>query len=626
MKRLISILLVLGLLLSVSLPSTAFAAERPEKYQNPFYSGEAVARPEYPAEESSLDAVAEDYMPDSKTAVYENKTYYTMGRQLADLLRKKLDARASSVTVRYLSKSELFNLLAVRTKVLNPLFVDATEHLLSTTCTDGDYVRWAVSYLAAVKMTKETKQGGYYYYTLTFDFDYYDTSEQEEQVDRAVDKFIAAIKPNGKSDYEIIKAVHDRLCKMNVYAYEALEGTAGHEYAFSPYGALVKGRCVCQGYAAAFYRICKEMGYDVRFVSSNPSLGCHAWNLINLDGNYYFVDCTWDDQAMDEKLEQITPYTFFLVTYGESKKYDGVSFSILGAHELDSRYYSNRYFDENYTANFATDNYDKTAAGKLSNCKITLSADTFTYDGKAKQPSVTVKAADGTLLTAKTDYTVTYGSNTATGEGTVSIKGQGAYSKKSAQRRLTVLPKAVKNLKCVVGIQTVRLRWTAAGGAVSGYEIQRYVGGKWKHYMDTNTNVQTLSQLSAGTQYRFRVRAYTAIGKRRIYGDFSNELLEYTKPKKGAVTSLTAKSKAMIIKWQAAKGTGYQIQYSPNKDMSNAKTFYIKDGRLAKTVSKLKSKKRYYVRVRSFVKYTDAAGNVKKVYGAWSAKKSVVIK
>ncbi len=614
MKKFVSVLLTLLMLASVFLPVTVFAEERSAKIENPFYSGGSVAQPL-----GAKKALIED----SVTDTYGGKTYYTLGRQLYNIVKKKLDARENDVTVHYLSKSELFSRYAATTKVLNQIFIGATEDELSVSCTDGDYVRWAVSALDTVDMKKEVKQNGYYHYTLDFEFDYYDTPAEEEQVDKAVDKFLAAIKPNGKSDYEIIKAVHDRLCNMNVYEYAAVDDTYGHQYAFTAYGALVKGRCVCQGYAAAFYRICKELGYDVRFVSSNPMLGCHAWNLINLDGKYYFVDCTWDDQAMDENLEQITPYTYFLVTYGNSREYD----SSLGEHKLDSTYYDNRYFDEKFTANFAQENYDKTASGKLSNCRVTLAADTYTYDGKAKQPAVTVKTLSGTALTAGTDYTVTYGDNTATGEGSVTIKGSGDYKGRKAKRHITIVPKTTENVKITsAGATSLKMSWRKAGGAVSGYEVQRYVNGKWVSYLNTDTHINTLSGLQEATEYRLRVRTYTLIGRRTVYSAFGKEVMIYTKPKRGEITELSAGKKAFTVRWSEADCTGYEIQYAKNKDMSGAKSMYIKDGRLSKTVSKLKKGTRYYLRVRSFIKYKDLSGKTVKRYGAWSAIKGVNVK
>ena len=65
----------------------------------------------------------------------------------------------------------------------------------------------------------------------------------------------------------------------------------------------------------------------------------------------------------------------------------------------------------------ATPEYD------LSKATITLSYDSYTYDGTEKKPDV--KVMDGTNeLTKDTHYTVTYSSNTVAGTAMVTVKGK----------------------------------------------------------------------------------------------------------------------------------------------------------------------------------------------------------
>ena len=63
----------------------------------------------------------------------------------------------------------------------------------------------------------------------------------------------------------------------------------------------------------------------------------------------------------------------------------------------------------------------------LSKTKITLSCTTYTYDGTAKRPAVTVKYGSKKLKKG-TDYTVSYSNNVKAGKATVNIKGIGKYS------------------------------------------------------------------------------------------------------------------------------------------------------------------------------------------------------
>lgn len=83
--------------------------------------------------------------------------------------------------------------------------------------------------------------------------------------------------------------------------------------------------------------------------------------------------------------------------------------------------------------------------------------------------------------------------------------------------------------------------------------------------------------------------------------------------------------KKIKVTWKKIKNVkGYQVQYSTNKKFKKAKTKTVtikKAATTKKIITKLKSKKTYYVRVRA---YTTKAG--KKLYGIWSAKKSVKVK
>lgn len=90
--------------------------------------------------------------------------------------------------------------------------------------------------------------------------------------------------------------------------------------------------------------------------------------------------------------------------------------------------------------------------------------------------------------------------------------------------------------------------------------------------------------------------------------------------KKTSISKLTKGKKSFTATWKKVSGiTGYQIQYSLNSNMKNSKTITIKGTK--KTVKKLKSKKKYYVRVRAYQTY-----NGKKYYSSWSKVKTVKTK
>lgn len=97
---------------------------------------------------------------------------------------------------------------------------------------------------------------------------------------------ILAGMPTG-SDYEKELYLHDALIKKVTYTYSKLEEQNG-------YTTLVEGKGVCAGYAFALQYLLMRAGiqsyYVVGYAGEN-----HAWNLAKIDGEWYYVDATWDD-------------------------------------------------------------------------------------------------------------------------------------------------------------------------------------------------------------------------------------------------------------------------------------------------------------------------------------------
>lgn len=101
-------------------------------------------------------------------------------------------------------------------------------------------------------------------------------------------------------------------------------------------------------------------------------------------------------------------------------------------------------------------------------------------------------------------------------------------------------------------------------------------------------------------------------------------------PKGTSISKLTAKKKGFTIKWkkQSSQTTGYEIQYSTSRKFTKkaAKTVTVrKKGATSKSVSKLKAKKKYYVRIRTY-KTVKINGESMKLYSAWSKVKKVKTK
>ena len=123
----------------------------------------------------------------------------------------------------------------------------------------------------------------------------------EAEIDTAKSAFDLAAKEilsgldSDMSEYERELYLHDQLAARVSY----VSGTNAH----NAYGALVEGEAVCDGYTEALQYLLQQVGiqsFKATGTSINPSTGMpegHAWNYVRIDGEYYHVDLTWDDQG-----------------------------------------------------------------------------------------------------------------------------------------------------------------------------------------------------------------------------------------------------------------------------------------------------------------------------------------
>ena len=170
---------------------------------------------------------------------------------------------------------------------------------------------------------------------------------------------------------------------------------------------------------------------------------------------------------------------------------------------------------------------------------MTLSASAYTYNGKVRKPSVTIKDTNGKAVGAS-NYTVSYSKGCKNvGRYTVTVTFKGDYSKYKSMSKT--------------------------------FDI---------------------------------------------------------KPKTTSISKLKASKKAFTVKWkkQTTQTTGYHIQYSKDKKFKNGvKAANVKSSKTLKKISKLKSKKTYYVRIRTY-KTVKVNGKSVKVYSNWSKIKKVKTK
>ena len=94
-----------------------------------------------------------------------------------------------------------------------------------------------------------------------------------------------------ESDLEKAVYVHDWLVQNLAYDTEYVEDGLIDDH--NARNALVDGSTVCEGYAKVYALALNRL--DIPAVLVTSSTLNHAWNMVELDGQWYQVDCTWDD-------------------------------------------------------------------------------------------------------------------------------------------------------------------------------------------------------------------------------------------------------------------------------------------------------------------------------------------
>ena len=130
------------------------------------------------------------------------------------------------------------------------------------------------------------------------------SEEAKAEAQRVVDQVVTG----DMSDYDIAKALHDYLvlnCKYDMRLYSG----DMPDVSYTANGALLEGTAVCAGYAKAYEALMDAAGIPCEYVSGYAT-GNHAWNVVEIDGEWYHVDTTWDDPTPDR--EGYVRYDYFL--------------------------------------------------------------------------------------------------------------------------------------------------------------------------------------------------------------------------------------------------------------------------------------------------------------------------
>lgn len=113
--------------------------------------------------------------------------------------------------------------------------------------------------------------------------------KKKSSFSKRLNKVVRVLKQrsSGKSEAETAVIIHDWICKNCSYVTS--------DYDQSAYGVLMKKKAVCAGYARCFKLLSDKLGLKCICVNAYLNGVPHLMNYVEVEGDWYLVDCTNDD-------------------------------------------------------------------------------------------------------------------------------------------------------------------------------------------------------------------------------------------------------------------------------------------------------------------------------------------
>lgn len=205
----------------------------------------------------------------------------------------------------------------------------------------------------------------------------YTMSSEERQtkqaaIDAKVNEYLGGISADS-SDYDKMKYIYDSLTTKVVYNTNAQDNQ-------NICSVFLNGESVCQGYAYATQYLLQKLNIPCVTVTGTALGEGHAWNLVKLDGEYYYVDTTWGSNSNQEEYANQINYAYFCMTTSELSLTHQPSdlFPLPECTATQNNYFVREgyYFDTNDTALFddfiynAYENQQSTICLKFANQEL----------------------------------------------------------------------------------------------------------------------------------------------------------------------------------------------------------------------------------------------------------------
>lgn len=296
-------------------------------------------------------------------------------------------------------------------------------------------------------------------------------------------------------------------------------------------------------------------------------------------------------------------------SYDETAKILTLNASCKAGDDYYATFTSDQYAD--VKVSFAVNKADQTISGTDAYIKV-YGDGAFNLDAKATEGTLTYHSSDSNIATVDVNGKVTI-KGVGTAEIIVKTEGGDNYNATQKTVKITVVKK-VSTITCATS-------FTKAYGS-KAFNLGIKSNGAAVKYVSGNTKIATVSSNGTVSIKGTGIVTITVTAGDSNYTAVTKKITIKVTPKKQSVKIKAGKKKATVQWKKDTKATGYSIQIGTKKNFKGAKTYTVKTYKTyKKVIKKLKSKKKYYVRVRAY----KTSGKTK-LYGAYSTAKSVKVK
>lgn len=149
-------------------------------------------------------------------------------------------------------------------------------------------------------------------------------------INQKIDELYPQLVFDYNSYEQNIRNIHDYIINSTKYDSERSEKGIVNYRSDIAYGPLFEGYAICGGYSDLMELFLEKMGMRSYKVSSEN----HVWNVVEIGGQWYHIDLTWDDPVASDGKNYLD-HSYFLVTSNQLRNMERTQHSYNINHYLE---------------------------------------------------------------------------------------------------------------------------------------------------------------------------------------------------------------------------------------------------------------------------------------------------